>query len=356
MSINRSPRTLTAFALVAATAAGVTTLWPSDPPGSVRMPLPRSSPARVATPPTPAPLEFQPLTEEQAAVTNAQIPFATTPLEAARPFRMDFAARPLALRTAGECLAAAIYYEAGYEPLQGMRAVAQTVLNRVRHPAFPNTVCGVVYEGAERRTGCQFTFTCDGSLARKPARIAWTRAHEVADAALNGYVEPSVGTATHYHANYVVPYWASSLDKIAAVGAHLFYKWRGSWGRRAAFTQIPRPDDSIALQPTIEYVFADGEFAQPPAAPLQSPIFADHAPKLAHSLQPLPTIRALPVLRADNAGGTLKADESGSSLRSETLSPAQAPAQAPIPHPAPHPAPAPALTPAPAPAPNASAP
>jgi hypothetical protein len=111
------------------------------------------------------------------------------------------------------------------------------VLNRVRHPAFPSSVCGVVYQGSTRATGCQFTFTCDGSLARAPERSSWNRAREVAKAALAGFVQPSVGNATHYHANYVAPYWAPTLAKSAAIGAHLFYRWSGGWGRPAAFTQ-----------------------------------------------------------------------------------------------------------------------
>jgi spore germination cell wall hydrolase CwlJ-like protein len=75
-----------------------------------------------------------------------------------------------------DCLTAAIYYEAASEPDDGQRAVAQVVLNRVAHPAYPKTVCGVVYQGSERGTGCQFTFTCDGALARKPSRYFWDRA------------------------------------------------------------------------------------------------------------------------------------------------------------------------------------
>src|SRR5213075_2579568 len=117
-----------------------------------------------------------------------------------------------------ECLASAIYYEAGNQDENGERAVAQVVLNRVRHPAFPASVCGVVYQGSTRATGCQFTFTCDGSLARAPERSAWNRAREVAKAALAGFVQPAVGNATHYHANYVAPYWAPTLAKTAVIG------------------------------------------------------------------------------------------------------------------------------------------
>ena len=138
---------------------------------------------------------------------------------AAKPFVVQSALRasPQFL-SALDCLTQAVYYEAGFESEAGKRAVAQVVLNRVRHPAFPKSVCGVVYQGSERTTGCQFSFTCDGSLARIPARTAWGSARQVAQSALSGWVERSVGTATHYHANYVVPYWASSLDKIVQIG------------------------------------------------------------------------------------------------------------------------------------------
>ncbi len=134
-----------------------------------------------------------------------------------------------------ECLTAAVYYEAASEPDQGQRAVAQVVLNRVAHPAYPNTVCGVVYQGSERSTGCQFSFTCDGSLARVPSKFFWERARQVAEAALSGYVESSVGLATHYHTNAVHPYWAPSLNFITSIGAHRFYGMMGRAGDSATF-------------------------------------------------------------------------------------------------------------------------
>ena len=105
----------------------------------------------------------------------------------------------------------------------------------MKHPAFPSSVCGVVYQGHLARV-CQFSFTCDGALFRKPQKAAWATSQSVAAAALAGYVEPSVGTATHYHADYVSPYWAPKLAKIKKLGAHIFYAWPGAWGRRAAFT------------------------------------------------------------------------------------------------------------------------
>lgn len=134
-----------------------------------------------------------------------------------------------------QCLTAAVYYEAASEPDSGQRAVSQVVLNRVAHPAYPNTVCGVVYQGSERRTGCQFTFTCDGSLSRKPNRMFWLRAENVARAALAGYVHTPVGLATHYHTIQIHPYWADKLSYLGTIGAHRFYSFRGRAGQPGTF-------------------------------------------------------------------------------------------------------------------------
>lgn len=133
------------------------------------------------------------------------------------------------------CLAQAVYYEAASEPDAGQRAVAQVVLNRVAHPAYPKTVCGVVYQGSDRTTGCQFTFTCDGALARIPNRLFWERAQNVARAALAGYVYAPVGLATHYHTIAVHPYWADSLAFLGTIGAHRFYRLGGPAGSAAMF-------------------------------------------------------------------------------------------------------------------------
>lgn len=134
------------------------------------------------------------------------------------------------------CLTNAIYYEAANEPDDGQRAVAQVVLNRVRHPAWPNTVCGVVYQGTERTDlRCQFTFSCDGSMARLPVADKWARARRVALRALSGAVFAPVGMATYYHTLAVHPDWASQLDPVAVVGAHIFYRMRGTNGTSAAF-------------------------------------------------------------------------------------------------------------------------
>ena len=185
----------------------------------------------------PAVLTFQPVDPAKAFEMNASVPNASGPIFPAAPFKATMGEAGIGTRlTALECLASAVYYEAGSESSVGQRAVAQVVLNRVRHPAYPHSVCGVVFQGSERTTGCQFTFTCDGSLARPRNPAAWSRAVAVATAALAGYVERSVGTATHYHTVWVVPYWQSSLTKITTVGAHIFYRWAGSWGAPAAFS------------------------------------------------------------------------------------------------------------------------
>jgi Cell Wall Hydrolase len=137
-----------------------------------------------------------------------------------------------------DCLTAAIYYEARSETLDGQRAVAQVVLNRARHPAFPNSVCGVVYQGSQRRTGCQFSFTCDGSMQRGVRNQAgWETARRIAQAALSGFVYNPVGLATHYHTTAIRPWWAPSLTRAITVGAHIFYRWPGRWGDPTSFRQ-----------------------------------------------------------------------------------------------------------------------
>ena len=136
---------------------------------------------------------------------------------------------------AEQCLTMAIYYEAATEPDDGQRAVAQVVLNRVAHPSYPDTVCGVVFQGSERSTGCQFSFTCDGSLARKPVPIWWERARKVADAALAGDVFAPVGLATNYHTTQVHPAWENSLIPVITIGAHRFYRLPGAAGLGSAF-------------------------------------------------------------------------------------------------------------------------
>jgi spore germination cell wall hydrolase CwlJ-like protein len=169
-----------------------------------------------------------------AMLINALRPVSSEPPLPAKPFVLKASADDRA--RAEECLTQAIYYEAAIEPVEGMQAVAQTVLNRLRHPGYPKSICGVVYQGSQRTTGCQFSFTCDGALARVPHPVLWERARGVALRSLNGFVLPTIGTATHYHADYVAPYWAPTLYKITQIGRHIFYRWTGPSGLPRAFS------------------------------------------------------------------------------------------------------------------------
>lgn len=168
---------------------------------------------------------------DDARARNAGDPFFSGTVAPAPPFR--FSGSPQDFDRARECLALAALAEAGGADM-GQRAVQQVVLNRVRHPAFAKTVCGVVFEGADRQTGCQFSFTCDGSLARRYSDEAWAEARQRADEALRGAVFKPVGNATHYHTDWVYPAWSSHLVKLAQVDTHLFFRWPGFWGTPAA--------------------------------------------------------------------------------------------------------------------------
>lgn len=183
--------------------------------------------ATAGPPPLAEPLVFAPVPADEARRLNDAVPFAVTRGPDARPFQ--FSGNAESRERAVDCLASAMWYEAGDDD-GGQRAVGQVVLNRVRHPAFPGTVCGVVFQGAERATGCQFTFTCDGAMKRIPSQAAFTRARSRARDMLQGAVWKDVGLATHYHTDWVHPVWSARLDKIAQAGTHLFFRWQGGWG------------------------------------------------------------------------------------------------------------------------------
>lgn len=262
----------------------------------------------IPAPPAPEPQLVKPLTAEEALAANDELPFVKNGIERASSFGMgDLLADPIAYKAALDCLTAAVYYEAAGEGDQGQRAVAQVVLNRVRHPAFPATVCDVVYQGSERQTGCQFTFTCDGSLSRRPSRAGWDRARKIATDALAGSVDPSVGMATHYHANFVVPYWAPNLDKIAAIGAHIFYRWPGYWGRRQAFTQR-YTGETMPEAPNIDLGFASEPVGEDPLRGSQTnPV--DLVGPLPMGLRPTVDESKRELVRDQPSGGGLIVDE-----------------------------------------------
>ena len=142
---------------------------------------------------------------------------------------------PPSARSASEvkCLATAIYFEARGEPERGQIAVAQVVLNRLKNPAYPKSICGVVYQNKNYRNGCQFSFACDGIPDRIADRGAWTSAQALARRVLNDQTTlfmADVGTSTHYHAVYVRPFWARHMKKMEKIGRHIFYKtFGGGW-------------------------------------------------------------------------------------------------------------------------------
>ena len=186
----------------------------------------------VDTPPT---LGLDHLSMGEAKQINGVMPnsqFASPP---AAPFVLHAGAAER--EQAVGCLTAAIYYEAALEPLEGQEAVAQVVINRMRHPGFPKSICGVVFQGSDR-PGCQFSFACDGSMARPPAAWAWKADRRVAEHALNGFVMREVGGATHYHTNWVVAAWTPTLIKVGQIGQHIFFRPTGPSGQPSAFNAV----------------------------------------------------------------------------------------------------------------------
>ena len=129
------------------------------------------------------------------------------------------------------CLAVGIYFEARGEPVKGQQAVAQVIVNRVKNPAYPNTICGVVYQNKWRRNACQFSFACDGIKDRIKSPKHWKTAKKVANDAIDGnFWLRSVGSSSHYHADYVWPRWRRSMRKMTKIGRHIFYRtYGGGW-------------------------------------------------------------------------------------------------------------------------------
>ena len=176
-----------------------------------------------------------------ASLTRASYSPAAQPFRIAEGGALE-AARDLA------CLTDAVYYEARGENPAGQAAVAQVVLNRVRHPAFPKSVCGVVFQRAGGGDGCQFSFVCDGSMrhAREPG--AWRRAEEIAARALDGSVMASIGNATHFHVVGLDPGWGPRLLRVAQVGLHVFYRFGGGAGRPGSFNGEARHSTATPVE------------------------------------------------------------------------------------------------------------
>jgi len=249
----------------------------------------------------PPPDLLRPLSPEEATKENSERPFVKRP---------DSAAAKFVLKAGGDnrekalnCLTQAIYYEAASEGPDGERAVAQVVLNRMRHPGYPASVCGVIYQGAERGTGCQFTFACDGSLLRPPIAQLWTKARKIAEDALSGKVFAAVGHATHYHADYVLPYWADSLDKTIQIGRHIFYRLRKSLGDRTAFVQRYAGVEPDVQPPNPTVILPESAMTQQLAGALISDNLMGASKDVEKAGQP-----AAPPLVADIGIGSLIAD------------------------------------------------
>jgi spore germination cell wall hydrolase CwlJ-like protein len=208
-------------------------------------------------------------------------PFTTNfDVDGFRPSREEIAYRPmpegLSFRYKGEsqaefeererrCLATAIYFEARGEPVRGQVAVGQVILNRVRSPLFPETICGVVFQG-QMHPGCQFSFTCDGHTDNPRNDEQWAQAQKIAKKITTGELWlPEVGYSTYYHANYVSPRWVGSMSRIDKIGRHIFYKKRNeepyvveaSAGEDAAANQSSQNSTSMfSLTPALSLVSA----------------------------------------------------------------------------------------------------
>jgi spore germination cell wall hydrolase CwlJ-like protein len=149
----------------------------------------------------------------------------TASLQQARRLGRAESAGTLVAEKERHCLATAIYFEARGEPRLGQIAVAQVVLNRVRSPHYPDSICGVVYQNKKRRNACQFSFACDGIADAVKEKRAWARAQKIAEEITSGrLLLAEIAGATNYHANYVSPYWAPSMRRLAKIGRHIFYR------------------------------------------------------------------------------------------------------------------------------------
>jgi spore germination cell wall hydrolase CwlJ-like protein len=171
---------------------------------------------------------------------------------------LNYRSSPLTQARDLECLTEAVYFEARGETPTGQAAVAQVVLNRVKSPAFPKSVCGVVFQGTgDGRAGCQFSFACDGSTRQAKEVEAWQRARRIATKAMSGQVVAAIGNATHFHVASIQPDW-SGLIKVAQVGTHIFYKFG------------PRPVAAVAKR-AVEVEPAIEAYVEPKVIPQATP-------------------------------------------------------------------------------------
>ena len=245
---SQDARALTAAILLGSLAGG---LLGATYLGAVRPMRPVPRVATMAAPVLSAPSA---VAQTVAAPRAAAAPSVAAPVGIA-PFRFAAVARGTSDL---QCLTEAVYFEARGEPDRGQQAVAQVVLNRVRHPAFPKTICAVVHQRSA--AGCQFSFAC----APQPAALdetAWTRARDVAKGALHGAVMLDVGDATHFESVRAMAF--AGLLKVARIGEHVFYRFGGHDGGAGMFRQTPAPS---TVAPKLMLASAE------PAAPTNGPL------------------------------------------------------------------------------------
>ncbi len=173
-------------------------------------------------------------------------------------FRPEHIERAETIDAETMCMAQAVYYESAREPLDGQIAVAEVIANRMRDHRYPDTACGVVYQGATRTTGCQFTFTCDGALSVAPSGENWERAQRVAAHVLMKLHEERTGGATHYHATYVDPIWNAGLIKTDKIGLHIFYRFP----RGTEWASVEQNFASRKAQSAVQLAALDAEAAE----------------------------------------------------------------------------------------------
>lgn len=186
-----------------------------------------ATPLQIAA--APVSLPHGPMTVMPSIRKDSGIAVARLPQTAQTPVPPHYAdlIDPASMNREQRCLAEAIYFEARSEPPDGQAAVAQVVLNRVKSGLYPNSVCGVVYQNRHRYMACQFSFACEGRSLRITEPAPWAQAVRVARDVTEGKTYlADVGGATHYHADYVRPYWAKRLKKMDVIGRHVFYKLR----------------------------------------------------------------------------------------------------------------------------------
>ncbi len=242
------------------------------------------APAQVAQATTPDPVNPVAAITPRLAQPAQATPTAqaaglrlATDTTSARPFRLPGAIEKSSRDV--DCLTAAVYYEARGETTAGQAAVAQVVLNRVRHPAFPKTVCGVVYQGVHTSSGCQFSFACNGASDRPRELGAWRRAQGVAMHALAGGVMTAVGDATNFHAARAGASFGRGMTRVAQVGLQVFYKFSGYEGAPARFAAEARRSTDDDAQPAQTEGRPSGEYilASAPAPDVSQPVAATAA-------------------------------------------------------------------------------